>query len=284
MAKLRRITADGSDEPLSGRMLRHPILTREEERDLLTRSAAGDAGARDALVASNMRFILTFARRYGPAHGMELDDAMQEGAIGEFKAIGRFDVATGFRLSTYASWWVRQAIQRAGQETGRTIRLPAPILAAVRLLETARNEAEAAGIAPTDADLMAATGFDEEEFRVIAAAAAIATVSMDAPITEDGGTLADVCGDPSTGPATTFEHIERQEREVAVREALETLTPVERAVIRARFEDERTLEETAALVAPLCTGGRTVSRERIRQIQLRAIRKLREAMDPAGAQ
>lgn len=283
MAKLRRAVPDGDESTFSGRMLRHPILTRDEEHDLLRRSAAGDAGARDALVASNMRFILTFARRYGLVNGMELEDALQEGAIGECKAIGRFDVATGNRLSTYASWWVRQAIQRAGQDTGRTVRLPAPILARVRLLEKARREAEAAGIEPTDADLMAATGFDADEFRVIAAAAAIATVSMDAPITEDGGTLADVCGDPATGPASTFEHIERQEREIAVREAVDALTPIERAVIRARFEDDLTLEETAVAVAGLCTGGRTVSRERIRQIQVRAIRKLRDAMDPAGA-
>ncbi len=283
MAKLRRAVPDGDEGTLSGRMLRHPILTRDQEHDLLVRQAAGDAGARDELVASNLRFILTFARRYGLANGMEIEDALQEGAIGEIKAIGKFDVATGNRLSTYASWWVRQAIQRAGQETGRTVRLPAPILSRVRLLERARREAEAAGIEPTDADLMAATGFDADEFRVIAAAAAIATVSMDAPITEDGGTLADVCGDPATGPASTFEHIERQEREVAVREALATLSPVERAVIKSRFEDELTLEETAVIVAPLCAGGRTVSRERIRQIQLNAIRKLKAAMDPAGA-
>ncbi|HSD12155.1 MAG TPA: sigma-70 family RNA polymerase sigma factor [Patescibacteria group bacterium] len=280
MAKSR---TDPGGAPLSDRMLRHPILSRDEERGLLVRAASGDAEARDALVAANMRFILSFAKRHGPRNGLEVEDALQEGAIGELKAVGKFDVGKGYRLSTYASWWVRQAIQRAGQETGRTIRLTAPMLANIRILERACAEAEAAGIVPTEADLMAATGFDEEELRSVAEAAAISTVSLDAPITENGHTLADVCGDPATGPASTFEHVERQERSLAVREALACLTPLERAVVRSRYEDDLTLEETAAKVAPMCEDRRTLSRERIRQIQKHALLKLRAAMATTGA-
>ncbi len=231
-----------------------------------------------------MRFILTFAKRHGPRNGLEIEDALQEGAIGELKAVGKFDVRTGNRLSTYASWGgVRQAIQRAGQETGRTTRLTAPMLANLRHLERACAEAEAADIVPTDADLMAATGFNAAELRATADAAAISASSLDAPIDETGRTLFDVCGDPATGPASTFDHIERQGRELAMREALGTLTAVERAVIRARFEDELTLEETATHIAPLCEGRRARSRERIRRIQLQAIGKLRDAMTQTGA-
>ncbi|MEY4744250.1 MAG: hypothetical protein RL272_195 [Candidatus Parcubacteria bacterium] len=282
MAKPRANPPAGG-ESLSQQMLRHRILSRDEERALLRRSARGDSAATAALVRSNLRFILSFARRLGPRNGMEPDDAFQEGAIGQLKAIGKFDLGTGFRLSTYASWWVRQAIQRAGQETGRTVKIPAPTLARIRLLERTRGEAEAAGAVLTDAELMAATGLDEAGLKAIAEAAAISTVSLDAPISDGGGTLADVCGDPATGPASVFEYVEGQERSLAVREAVATLTPIEQAVISARYEDDLTLEETAAKIAPLTEGGRVLSRERVRQIQQHAIRKLRTAMTPTGA-
>lgn len=282
MAKPRRIASLGDAGSFTQRMLRHAVLGRTEEHDLLRRSASGDDDARDALVAANMRFILTFARRFGPVNGLEIEDALQEGAIGEIRAIGKFRTATGNRLSTYASWWVRQAIQRAGQETGRTVKLTAPMLACIRRLERAKSVLEASGIAPTEADLMAETGFDEEQLHVVTAAARTGTVSMDAPITEDGRTLADFCGDPSTGPASTFEHVERQEWALALREAFTVLSPVERAVLKARFEDDLTLKETAKVVAAV-TGDRTLSRERIRQIQQGAILKLRGAMSQTGA-
>ena len=283
MAKTPRSPRDEPDASLSVRMLRHPILSRDEENALLRKAASGDVDARDTLVVSNLRFVTSVARRYGPASGIEPDDAFQEGVIGELKAIGKFDVKTGNRLSTYASWWVRQSIQRSGQETARTIRLPAPMLGLVRTLTRARDAIEAAGERATDEALMAATGFDPERLRTVAEVAALVTVSLDAPVSEDGvTTLADFCGDVSAGPEPFHDHVERQERHLELGQALDRLTEIERAVLEARYDGDLTLEATAAKIAPLCTDGRVLSRERIRQIQADAIKKLRETMTSAG--
>lgn len=278
MAKARK-PPQVQAEPLATRMLRHPLLSRDEERALLRKAAAGDVAARDRLVTSNARFIATMAHRYGPRSGIETEDAFQEGVIGEMKAVGKFDVATGNRLSTYATWWVRQAIQRAGQETARTIRLPAPMLALVRSLGRTRDAIEASGAEATDAALMEAMGLDAEQFKVVSEAARLMTVSLDAPVSDDGNaTLADYCGDPSTGPEPVHDHVERQERRLALEQAVRRLSEVERAVLRSRFEGGLTLEETADEIAPLTHDGRVLSHERVRQIQADAIRKLRRAM------
>lgn len=278
MAAPRKTRRDVADAPLAERMLRHKILTREEERALLVAAGNGDRTARDALVESNLRFVASFARKYGPRCGLEADDAFQEGAIGQIKAIGRFKVETGNRLSTYASWWVRQGVQRAGQDTARTIRLPVPVLEGIRVIMAAKADAEAVGVDLDPAAIAEATGYTTDEVARLLAAAATTVASLDAPISDDGRTLAEMCGDPSTGAEAADANVADQERRFAIGEALRTLTPTEAAVIECRFERDLTLDQTAAAVIGL-TGGRRVSRERIRQIEMKALNKMRAALD-----
>lgn len=278
MAAPRKTRRDVADAPLAERMLRHKILTREEERALLVAAGNGDRKARDTLVESNLRFVASFAWKYGPRCGLETDDAFQEAVIGELKAISRFKVATGNRLSTYASWWVRQGVQRAGHDTARAIRLPVPVLEGIRVIMAAKADAEAVG-ADLDAEGLAeATGYTPDDVARLLAAAATTVASLDAPVTEDGRTLAEMCGDPSTGTEAADANVADQERRFAIGEALQTLTPTEAAVIGCRYERDLTLDQTAAAVVHL-TGGRRVSRERIRQIEMKALEKMRMALD-----
>lgn len=279
MAAPRKTRRDDAQAPLAERMLRHRILTREEERALLTAAANGDRAARDELLTSNLRFVASFARKFGPRCGVEADDAFQEAAIGELRAIDRFKVATGNRLSTYASWWVRQAVQRLGQDTARTIRLPVPILEGIRAIEAAKAEAEAAGADIDVTGIAKATGFSEDEVDRLLAAAATTTTSLDAPVGDDAGrTLGEMLGDPATGAAATDDDVAGQERRFALAEAMAALSATEAAVIRCRYELDLTLDATAKAVTAH-TGGRRLSREGIRQIEVKALAKLRAALD-----
>ena len=247
-----------------------PLLTVQDEIDLAVRIKRGDAAAREHMIKANLRLVVKIARDY-ENYGVPLLDLVSEGNIGLMKAVERFDPAKGAKLSTYAAWWIKQAIKRALANQSKTIRLPVHVVDKLfHLRRTTVKLQELLGREPTDAELadeLATTADRIADLR----RSAITPAPLDANLgnDEDSNRLADVVADENA--ENPYREYEEKTNCDMVRRMVLTLNPREATILRYRFgldgDDEKTLEEVGMKFG--------VTRERIRQIQEIALRKLR---------
>jgi len=246
---------------------RYPLLTAAEEIELAQAIERGDMEAKDRLINSNLRLVVSVARKY-QGQGLPLGDLVQEGMLGLIRAAEKFDWRKGFKFSTYGTLWIRQAIQRGLENSGRTIRLPVHI--GQRARKIARTERELTAKLerdPTDQEIADAIGLEVEEVVEIRKADQ-RLASLDSPVGEDGETaLGDLL--PSDGLAPDEEAVLSADVE-AVQNALSQLTEREREVVRLRYGVD------GAEPTPLRETGRRLglSPERVRQLEENALQRL----------
>jgi RNA polymerase primary sigma factor len=252
-----------------------PLLTREEERELARRKDAGDERAKQRLIEANLRLVMSITRSYANA-GVPLLDLIQEGNLGLMRAVEKFDYRMGFKLSTYATWWIRQAVTRALADQGRTIRLPVHVAEQVRrLLRTRRQLAQKLNREPTTTELALASG--EKEERVVELLEYVdVPVSLDVPVGDGESLYGDLIEDLHSDRPD--ERTDEHSRATEITRALERLNPRMRRVLTLRFglDDghQRTLEEVGVILG--------VTRERVRQLETRALRELRSLAPGLG--
>ena len=245
-----------------------PLLTREEERELARRKDAGDEAAKRRLIECNLRLVMSITRTYTKA-GVPLLDLIQEGNLGLIRAVEKFDYRMGYKLSTYATWWIRQAVTRALADQGRTIRLPVHVAEQVRrLLRTRRQLAQKLSREPSIAELALSAGLTEDRITELLDLVD-APVSLDSPVGDGESLYGDLIEDVhATQPDERSAELS-QFKELAA--ALSRLDPRMRRVLTLRFgldgESPHTLEEVGAVLG--------VTRERVRQLETRALRELR---------
>ena len=211
---------------------RFPMPDYDQQVALAKRVALGDDEAKKEMVAANLRIVVHWARRYQD-RGVDLADLVQEGTFGLLRAVEKFDWERGFRFSTYATWWIRQALQRAVQQHGRTIRIPLEVGERLQRLDaTATELAGQLGRAPTEEELTEATGISAEERRSLEGVARVAA-SLDQPAAADSGTsLGDlVAPDPENWAADVDQRMLMDR----VSGALDRLPELQRDVLRLRF-------------------------------------------------
>ena len=246
-----------------------PLLTQEEENELSRRVKEGDAEAARRLAEANLRLVVSIAKHYA-GRGMLLSDLIQEGNLGLMKAVDEFDYQKGYRFSTYATWWIRQAITRAIADQGRTIRIPVHMVETVnRLRKTSRILTQELGREPTPDELAQKLQMPKEQVTEILRIM-MEPVSLETPVGDEEDThLGDFMPDLAFPPPS--EEASYRVMRAQLLEVLSTLTERERKVLELRFGLEdgevHTLEEVGEEFH--------VTRERIRQIESKALRKLR---------
>ncbi|MEA2418807.1 MAG: polymerase primary sigma factor [Thermoleophilaceae bacterium] len=246
---------------------KHPLLNAEEEVELAQRIEKGDLEAKDRMINSNLRLVISVARKY-QGQGLPLGDLIQEGMLGLIRAVEKFDWRKGFKFSTYGTLWIRQAIGRGLANSGRTVRLPVHIVARARKISDAeRKMAVELGRQPTDEEISERVDLPVDEVIDIRRADR-GPASLDQGVGEDGDTaLGDLIA--SDGPSIE-DYVSSELNWEALRDAVGTLPENERTVITLRFGLDR--EEPKALRE---TGRRLgLSSERVRQLEEKALRRL----------
>ena len=250
------------------------LLTPQEEIMLARRIKRGDRRARERMIKANLRLVVKIARDY-EGMGLPLLDLINEGNIGLMKGVERFDPRKGAKLSTYASWWIKQSIKRALANQAKTIRLPVHVVDKVTHIRRAEMKLrETFDRDPTDEELAHELALDPRRIRQYRQASK-APISLDSPIGDDNGSdrVSEMVADPNA--AAPFDRLVKETDNQLVRELLTTLDPRENAILAMRFglkdDTQRTLEEIG--------GHLGVTRERIRQIQEQALKKLRARME-----
>jgi RNA polymerase primary sigma factor len=246
-----------------------PLLTAAEELDLAQRMTEGDTEAKKQLINANLRLVVSIAKRH-VGRGMQFLDLIQEGNLGLMKAVDKFDYTKGFKFSTYATWWIRQAITRSLADQARTIRIPVHMVETInKLTKVSRTLLQKLGREPTQAEVAEAMGISESKVVEIQKIAQD-PVSLETPIgEEDDSHLGDFIEDKSS--ASQIEIAETRMLKEEIEEILATLAPREAMVLILRYglrdNRPRTLEEVGKVF--------NVTRERIRQIEAKALRRLK---------
>jgi RNA polymerase primary sigma factor len=245
---------------------RRPLLTAAQEVKLTKLVERGDAGARQTMIESNLRLVVSIAKKYRH-QGLPFLDLIQEGAIGLNRAVDKFDWRQGYKFSTYAHWWIRQAVSRSIADQAKTIRPRTSASASTRLLSPARTLAPELGREPSLEELAEATGLPLGHVRE-ALDCAEASYSLNQAVSPDGETeLADFLADPAS--ADPVEEAERSLLPQTVRRRLKTLPDRERLIVERRFGlqcEPQSLETVASELG--------LTRERVRQLQVQALKRL----------
>jgi RNA polymerase primary sigma factor len=255
---------------------RYPLLTAAREVELAKRIERGDRDAKNEMINSNLRLVVSIARRYR-GHELALLDLIQEGILGLIRATEKFDWRRGFKFSTYATWWIRQAVERGIANGARTIRLPVYVVERERRIARTERELMASlGRSPTDEEVAHGAKLPLKQVREVKAAARTVT-SLDKPVgPEQDVSFGDLLKSDQNGPA---EQVELSLQEEALREALDELPEAERMVLSLRFGlagdlRPKTLEEVVARLG--------LSRNRVRRLEAEGLSRLAAKREIAG--
>jgi RNA polymerase primary sigma factor len=255
---------------------RYPLLTGAEEVELAKRIERGDDEAKARMINSNLRLVVSIAKHY-QGHGLSLLDLIQEGIIGLIRAVEKFDWRKGFKFSTYATWWIKQAVQRGVANKARTIRIPVHVVEREQKVVRAEREFIAEhGRSPSDEEVAQRARISVKHVREVHGAARAVT-SLDKPIGDDeSGQLGELFAADGNTPA---EEVEVRLTEDALRRAVEALPERHRVVVLLRYGldpegEPHTLDEISRVIG--------VSRERVRQIEAEALRELAELRELEG--
>jgi RNA polymerase primary sigma factor len=246
---------------------RYPLLTAAEEVELAKRVERGDQLAKDRMINSNLRLVVSIAKRY-QGHGLSLLDLIQEGVIGLIRAVEKFDWRRGYKFSTYATWWIRQAVQRGVANKSRTIRIPVHIAEREQRIGRAERELQAKlGRPGTDEEIATAARLSLKHLQEVRAAARAVT-SLDKPLGEENdASIGDLV---PTDQQPVEEEVQVSLTEATLRTAVGNLPEREAAVLQLRYglggEDPKSLEEIGRVLG--------LTRERVRQIEARALERL----------